>query len=119
MPSTTSTSTELTPSSWTRKVRTDSGMSAFTDTVEREKTVDFVTYFSAGIQWAQKPGAGIDPNNAAVNVHPSVGSVAAHELPEFDIWPLSRRLVDKYVPPAGRDAFFANMQTEPSKTTGQ
>jgi polar amino acid transport system substrate-binding protein len=40
------------------------GMSSFTDTKEREQTVDFVTYFSAGILWAQKPGAGIDPNNA-------------------------------------------------------
>ena len=40
------------------------------------------------------------------------GSVVPHELPDFDIWPLSRRLVDKYVAPDGRDAFFANMQTE-------
>src|SRR5690349_24818685 len=40
------------------------GMSSFTDTKEREQTVDFVTYFSAGILWAQKPGAGIDPKNA-------------------------------------------------------
>jgi PPOX class probable F420-dependent enzyme len=40
------------------------------------------------------------------------GSVIARELPAFDIWALSRRLVDKYVPPDGRDAFFANMQTE-------
>ncbi len=40
------------------------------------------------------------------------GRVTARELPEFDIWPISRRLVDKYVAPAGRDAFFANMQTE-------
>ena len=40
------------------------GMSSFTDTKEREKSVDFVDYFSAGIQWAQKPGAGIDPTNA-------------------------------------------------------
>ena len=40
------------------------------------------------------------------------GHVVAHELPDFDIWPISRRLVDKYVPAAGRDAFFANMQTE-------
>jgi polar amino acid transport system substrate-binding protein len=40
------------------------GMSSFTDTKEREQTVDFVTYFSAGILWAQKPGAGIDPSNA-------------------------------------------------------
>lgn len=40
------------------------GMSSFTDTKEREKSVDFVDYFSAGTQWAQKPGAGIDPVNA-------------------------------------------------------
>ena len=40
------------------------GMSSFTDTKEREQQVDFVTYFSAGSQWAQKAGAGIDPNNA-------------------------------------------------------
>lgn len=40
------------------------GMSSFTDTKEREQQVDFVTYFSAGSQWAQRTGAGIDPNNA-------------------------------------------------------
>ena len=40
------------------------------------------------------------------------GAVVARELPSFDIWPLSRRLVDKYVAPDGREAFFANMQTE-------
>jgi polar amino acid transport system substrate-binding protein len=40
------------------------GMSSFTDTKEREQTVDFVTYFSAGTQWAQRPGSGIDPDNA-------------------------------------------------------
>ena len=40
------------------------------------------------------------------------GSVVAHELPDFDIWPVSRRLVDKYVAPEGREAFFSNMQTE-------
>ena len=40
------------------------------------------------------------------------GSVNARELPDFDIWPISRRLVDKYVAPESRDAFFANMQSE-------
>lgn len=40
------------------------GMSSFTDTKEREQSVDFVTYFSAGSQWAQPVGAGIDPENA-------------------------------------------------------
>jgi len=42
----------------------DVGMSSFTDTKEREQTVDFVDYFSAGTLWAQRPGAPIDPNNA-------------------------------------------------------
>jgi polar amino acid transport system substrate-binding protein len=40
------------------------GMSSFTDTKEREQTVDFVTYFSAGILWAQRPGAPINPDDA-------------------------------------------------------
>ncbi|MBF6450769.1 ABC transporter substrate-binding protein [Nocardia elegans] len=42
----------------------DVGMSSFTDNLTREKTVDFVDYFSAGIQWAQRKGRPIDPNNA-------------------------------------------------------
>ena len=40
------------------------GMSSFTDTKEREQAVDFVTYFSAGVLWAQRSGSPIDPNNA-------------------------------------------------------
>jgi polar amino acid transport system substrate-binding protein len=40
------------------------GMSSFTDTKEREQSVDFVTYFNAGILWAQRPGEPVDPNNA-------------------------------------------------------
>ena len=40
------------------------GMSSFTDTKEREKLVDFVTYFSAGTQWAQRAGQAVDPGNA-------------------------------------------------------
>jgi polar amino acid transport system substrate-binding protein len=40
------------------------GMSSFTDSKEREKSVDFVTYFSAGSLWAQRPGSNIDPENA-------------------------------------------------------
>lgn len=42
----------------------DMGMSSFTDTRERQQQVDFVDYFSAGIQWAQRTGDKIDPNNA-------------------------------------------------------
>lgn len=40
------------------------GMSSFTDTKEREQSVDFVTYFSAGSLWAQRPDSPVDPNNA-------------------------------------------------------
>jgi serine/threonine protein kinase len=42
----------------------DVGLSSFTDTKEREAAVDFVTYFQAGTQWAQRPGAAVNPNNA-------------------------------------------------------
>jgi PPOX class probable F420-dependent enzyme len=40
------------------------------------------------------------------------GNVEAKLLPDFDIWPISRQLVDKYVPD-DPDALFANMRTEP------
>lgn len=41
------------------------GMSSITDTVEREKAVDFVTYLEAGTLWAQRAGAEVvDPSNA-------------------------------------------------------
>ncbi|MBE7187682.1 ABC transporter substrate-binding protein [Jatrophihabitans endophyticus] len=42
----------------------DIGMSSFTDTKLREKTDDFVDYFSAGILWASPKGKTVDPNNA-------------------------------------------------------
>jgi polar amino acid transport system substrate-binding protein len=42
----------------------DIGMSSFTDNKEREQTVDFVTYFSAGISWASQAGKAVDPTNA-------------------------------------------------------
>jgi ABC-type amino acid transport substrate-binding protein len=40
------------------------GMSSFTDTKQREATVDFVTYFEAGTLWAQRTGSSVDPNAA-------------------------------------------------------
>jgi polar amino acid transport system substrate-binding protein len=42
----------------------DIGESSFTDTVVREKKVDFVNYYVAGIQWASATGIVVDPNNA-------------------------------------------------------
>ncbi len=40
------------------------GVSSFTDNTDREKVVDFVTYLSAGTQWAQASGDTVDPENA-------------------------------------------------------
>lgn len=42
----------------------DVGVSSFTDNKEREKTVDFVDYYNAGIQWAAPVGKNVDPDNA-------------------------------------------------------
>lgn len=42
----------------------DVGMSSFTDTAEREKQVDFVNYYVAGIQWASPADATVDPDDA-------------------------------------------------------
>ncbi|WP_233265475.1 ABC transporter substrate-binding protein [Leifsonia sp. AG29] len=42
----------------------DYGMSSFTDTTDREKQVDFVNYYSAGILWASAKGKTVDPDNA-------------------------------------------------------
>ena len=40
------------------------GIASFTDTKERQNSVDFVDYFTAGGQWASKAGTTIDPDNA-------------------------------------------------------
>lgn len=42
----------------------DLGASSFTDTVERQKTVDFVNYLNAGSLWAAQAGSDVDPDNA-------------------------------------------------------
>jgi polar amino acid transport system substrate-binding protein len=44
--------------------RYDLGVSSFTDTTEREKQVDFVNYYSAGVLWASPKGKTVDPDNA-------------------------------------------------------
>jgi polar amino acid transport system substrate-binding protein len=42
----------------------NAGMAGFFETKEREKTVDFVTYFNAGSQWVKRAGADpVDPAN--------------------------------------------------------
>jgi len=42
----------------------DLGMSSFTDNKEREQQVDFINYYTAGMQWAAPAGKTVDPNNA-------------------------------------------------------
>ena len=42
----------------------DMGSSSFTVNAERLETVDFVTYFEAGIQWAAAAGSDVDPDDA-------------------------------------------------------
>ncbi|MEF3402103.1 ABC transporter substrate-binding protein [Agromyces sp. CCNWLW203] len=42
----------------------DMGMSSFTDNAERQKQVDFVDYYEAGILWAAPAGATVDPDDA-------------------------------------------------------
>jgi len=42
----------------------DIGESSFTDNLEREKQVDFVNYYNAGILWASPVGTTVDPDNA-------------------------------------------------------
>jgi polar amino acid transport system substrate-binding protein len=42
----------------------EAGVSSFTINDERKAQTNMVSYFSAGTQWAAKPGAGIDPADA-------------------------------------------------------
>jgi ABC-type amino acid transport substrate-binding protein len=58
------------------------GMSSFTDTLERQQQVDFVTYFEAGTLWAQRTGSGIDPN-AACGLRVGMTPGSTHETVEI------------------------------------
>ncbi|MCB1273618.1 MAG: ABC transporter substrate-binding protein [Leucobacter sp.] len=42
----------------------DLGSSSFTDTVERQKSVDFVNFLNAGSQWVGQKGSDVDPDHA-------------------------------------------------------
>jgi polar amino acid transport system substrate-binding protein len=42
----------------------DVGWASFTDTLERQASVDFVDYYNAGIQWASRADNPVDPDNA-------------------------------------------------------
>ncbi|MGO1435843.1 MAG: ABC transporter substrate-binding protein [Canibacter sp.] len=42
----------------------DMGSSSFTDTIERQKSVDFIDFYDAGSLWAQVAGGDVDPEDA-------------------------------------------------------
>lgn len=44
--------------------KADIGVASFTDTVQREKQVDFVNYYNTGEQYGSAVGSTFDPNNA-------------------------------------------------------
>ena len=55
--------------------QSDIGVSSFTDSADREQSVDFVNYYNAGILWAAPTGKTIDPNNACgLNIAVQTGS---------------------------------------------
>jgi len=59
----------------------DIGVSSFTDNKKREQVVDFVTYFSAGMQWAAAAGKTVDPDNACgLKVSVQTGTTEADDL---------------------------------------
>jgi ABC-type amino acid transport substrate-binding protein len=58
------------------------GMSSFTDTLERQDEVDFVTYYEAGTLWAQRTGSGVDPN-AACGLRIGMTPGSTHETVEI------------------------------------
>jgi len=74
----------------------DLGSSSFTDTLEREQSVDFVTYFSAGIQWAQRVGEPIDPNDAC-GLRVAVQTTTIEDIEEVPA--KSRACIDAGRPP--------------------
>jgi ABC-type amino acid transport substrate-binding protein/predicted Ser/Thr protein kinase len=58
------------------------GASSFTDTVDREQKVDFVTYFQAGNLWARRAGTSVEPV-AACGLKVGVAQGALQETKEI------------------------------------
>ena len=59
----------------------DAGLSSFSDTPEREKQIDFVNYYSDGIQWANAIGTNVNPDNACgLKIAVQTGTTSADDL---------------------------------------
>lgn len=59
----------------------EAGISSFTDNKDREKVLDFVTYYTAGTSWAAKTGATITPDTACgKNIAVQKGTVQVDDI---------------------------------------
>jgi serine/threonine protein kinase len=94
----------------------DLGMSSFTDTKEREQAVDFVTYFQAGTQWAQRPGATVNPNNAC-GLKVGVASRSLQDVKELP--DKSKACVATGAPPISKIDYISQDDVTSALTTGE
>jgi polar amino acid transport system substrate-binding protein len=59
----------------------EAGISSFTDNTDREKILDFVTYYSAGTSWAAKSGSTLTPDTACgKNIAVQKGTVQVDDI---------------------------------------
>lgn len=59
----------------------EAGISSFTDNKDREKVLDFVTYYSAGSSWAAKTGSTLTPDTACgKNIAVQKGTVQVDDI---------------------------------------
>jgi polar amino acid transport system substrate-binding protein len=59
----------------------DAGISSFTDNKDREKILDFVTYYNAGTSWAAKTGSTLIPDTACgKNIAVQKGTVQVDDI---------------------------------------
>jgi polar amino acid transport system substrate-binding protein len=59
----------------------EAGISSFTDNIDREKILDFVTYYSAGTSWAAKTGSTLTPDTVCgKNIAVQKGTVQVDDI---------------------------------------
>lgn len=80
----------------------DVAVSGMFDTQQREQSVDFVDYYSAGTIWARRPGVPIDPDNAC-GMKVAVQSATLQDTVEIPV--KSAACVKSGKPPIGKVNF--------------
>ncbi|MGW4501042.1 ABC transporter substrate-binding protein [Micromonospora sp. NPDC004336] len=93
------------------------GVSSFTINAERLKTVNMVSYFSAGTQWATKPGnpAKVDPDNACgKKIAVQVGTVQLD-----DVTARSKRCTDAGKPAIAIEQYQAQSDATAAVVSGK